>query len=86
MTPTRTCVGCGQRAAQPLLQRFVLQAGGLVLDGGRRAPGRGGYLHDDPACWRQFTRRRGPVRSLRAPVERAAREALTTVLADRREA
>ena len=81
MIPSRTCVGCGQRAAKPQLRRFVLTAEHLVLDGSRPATGRGAYLHDNPTCWREFTRRRGPVRSLRATPDRAARVALTTALA-----
>jgi len=73
--PVRTCVGCGARAPQRALLRFATGPTGLRLDGRRRAPGRGAYLHASPECWRTFTRRRGPVRSLRsspAPAERAA--------------
>jgi len=64
--PIRTCVGCGERAPQRTLVRLVAAADGLALDlPGRRAPGRGAYLHVAPACWTTFARRRGPVRSLR---------------------
>jgi len=73
--PIRTCVGCGGRAPQRVLLRFAAGPAGLRLDGRRRAPGRGAYLHASPECWLAFTRRRGPVRSLRAspaPAERAA--------------
>ena len=73
--PIRTCVGCGARSPQRALVRFVAGPAGLRADGRRRAPGRGGYLHASPECWRAFARRRGPVRSLRvspAPAERAA--------------
>ena len=64
--PIRTCVGCGERAPQRTLVRLVATADGLALDPpDRRAPGRGAYLHAAPACWTAFTRRRGPVRSLR---------------------
>ena len=72
--PIRTCVGCGARAPQGALVRFVASPG-LRLDRSRRAPGRGAYLHASPDCWRTFARRRGPVRSLRvspAPAERVA--------------
>jgi predicted RNA-binding protein YlxR (DUF448 family) len=50
--------------------------GALRRDAGRRAEGRGAYLHGRPSCWEKFVARRGSVRSLRAAVPRAAREAL----------
>jgi len=76
--PVRTCVGCGQRAPQAALLRFVAGADGLELS--RRAPGRGAYLHRRPECWAAFTRRRGPVRSLRIAAARAERERLVAML------
>jgi len=86
--PTRTCVGCGSRAPQRGLRRFVAGAAGLHLDGARRAPGRGAYLHVSPACWLAFARRRGPLRSLRrspAPAERAALVAALSAATERGE-
>jgi predicted RNA-binding protein YlxR (DUF448 family) len=85
-TPVRTCVGCGARAAQGELVRFVAIADALALDDRRRLPGRGAYLHRQPACWTAFVRRRGTVRSLRAAPSQAAREALVDRLAARAEA
>src|SRR5213076_3168137 len=41
--PVRTCVGCGARAPQRALRRFVAGPAGLRLDGRRRGPGRGAY-------------------------------------------
>lgn len=80
----RTCVGCGTRAPQGALLRFVSAGdGGLTLDPRRGLPGRGAWLHGDPACWSAFVGRRGPVRSLRATPTRAAREALRATLATR---
>jgi predicted RNA-binding protein YlxR (DUF448 family) len=79
--PVRTCVGCGARSPQATLLRFVLSGGTLALDPGRRLGGRGAWLHRDAACWREFVRRRGPVRSLRANPSRAAREVLQEALA-----
>ena len=83
MIPIRTCAGCGDRAPQPRMQRFVAGSQGLALDGGSRAAGRGAYLHPVPGCWAQFVRRRGPVRSLRVAADRATREALVAALASR---
>lgn len=81
--PIRTCVGCGRRAPQASLRRFVLDGEHLALDTRRRAPGRGAYLHPEPGCWAGLVRRRGPVRSLRATPTRVAREALTAALSSR---
>ncbi len=64
-TPTRTCVGCRERAPSTCLLRFV--AAGLTLrpDPGRRLPGRGAHLHPDPACFALAERRRAFGRALR---------------------
>ena len=76
MTPVRSCVGCGERSPQVELVRMTWRDGALRRDGARRTDGRGAYLHERPACWDTFVARRGPVRSLRTAVPRAAREAL----------
>ena len=78
--PVRTCVGCGGRAAQHALRRFVAGATGLELDRDRRGAGRGAYLHAEPACWTAFVRRRGAVRSLRTSPTPADRERLVAAL------
>jgi hypothetical protein len=79
--PVRTCLGCGVADPQSALLRFVRDGGGaLRLDVQRRAGGRGGYLHRRPECWARFTRRKGPVRSLRAVIDRPARAALVAQL------
>ncbi|MCW5891892.1 MAG: YlxR family protein [bacterium] len=78
--PVRSCAGCGARAPQQALVRFVAVAGALVLDPRRRRPGRGAYLHRDASCAQSFIARRGPVRSLRCNPARAAREALVGAL------
>ena len=52
--PQRTCVGC--RTVQPKRQlvRLVRTAEGAVaIDPTGKAAGRGAYLHDRAACWRQ---------------------------------
>jgi predicted RNA-binding protein YlxR (DUF448 family) len=81
MTPMRSCVGCGERAAQATLLRVVWQGGRLGADRARRAGGRGAYLHERSSCFDAFVVRRGSVRSLRAAVPRAAREQLVRALA-----
>jgi predicted RNA-binding protein YlxR (DUF448 family) len=77
----RTCLGCGKVDQQPALIRIVRDgAGRLRLDAERRAGGRGGYLHRAPECWARFAQRKGPVRSLRAAVDRPTRVALVAHL------
>ena len=64
--PARTCVGCRQEAGKRALVRFVRGADGAVVeDATGRAPGRGAYLHDDPACRELATRKRSLERALR---------------------
>ena len=67
--PTRTCVGCRNRAPADSLLRFVAAEteDGLRLlpDPKRRLPGRGAHLHPDPACFAQAERRRAFGRALR---------------------
>ena len=43
--PTRTRVGCKERAPQRELLRVALVDGKPVADSRRRLPGRGGYVH-----------------------------------------
>jgi predicted RNA-binding protein YlxR (DUF448 family) len=84
VTPVRTCVGCGARAPQPTLHRFVAERdGGLRADSARRAPGRGAYLHLRAECLRRFARATGAVRSLRRTPTPAARARLAAQLDER---
>ncbi len=64
-SPTRSCCGCGGKAPQAALQRFVLRDGELQPDGVPRGPGRGAYLHPEAGCLRQALRRRTVGRALR---------------------
>lgn len=73
----RTCIGCGERAAQATLLRLAINGEGrLVVDATRHAAGRGGYLHRQAACWERFSARKGQVRSLRHTIDRSERQAL----------
>lgn len=79
--PARSCVGCGRRAAQTDLVRFVASdQGDLCLDRDRTRGGRGAYLHADRACGDAFLARKGSVRSLRRTVDRPRRAALVEQL------
>jgi len=63
--PQRTCVACRQEAVKRALIRIVRGAAGdAVVDSNGRAPGRGAYLHHDPACLETARERRALERSL----------------------
>jgi len=75
-------MGCGATAPQVELLRIVRDGStGLRADVARRAGGRGGYLHRQPACWARFAQRKGALRALRAAVDRPARAALIATFA-----
>ena len=65
--PTRTCVGCGVRAARSELVRVVAAGDEIVPDVAGRLPGRGAYLHPSLACLERAQRRRALSRALRLP-------------------
>jgi hypothetical protein len=70
--PVRTCVGCRAAVPATALLRIVAVGTGasgepvaLAVDGRRRRPGRGAWLHGDPACFAAALRRRAFGRALR---------------------
>ncbi|SDE47925.1 YlxR family protein [Auraticoccus monumenti] len=86
--PVRTCVGCRERSEKSLLLRLVGRPGTceVLADPNQTAPGRGAYLHHDPACLELAIRRRALGRALRltgVDPEQAAR-ALGSVSPDLR--
>ena len=66
MSPTRTCAGCGRKAEQAELVRFVARED--VLTPGRQMPGRGVYTCDAAACFERARDRHGFAQTLRRPV------------------
>ena len=63
----RTCVACRQEAGKTTLMRVVRDArGAAALDATGRAPGRGAYVHKDPACLEIARKRRALDRALKA--------------------
>ena len=64
--PVRTCVGCGRKAPQAELLRFVARDGRLTP--GRREPGRGAYTCRRLACFERAAAQRAFARVLRRPV------------------
>jgi predicted RNA-binding protein YlxR (DUF448 family) len=65
--PVRSCVGCGRKAPQSELHRFVAENGRLMPGGGR--PGRGAYTCKRLACFERAVARRAFNRTLRRTVE-----------------
>jgi predicted RNA-binding protein YlxR (DUF448 family) len=63
--PTRTCVGCGRKAAPDELLRFREEDGELVTGAG---PGRSAYTCRRLACFERALTRRAFNRSLRRTV------------------
>jgi hypothetical protein len=59
-------VGCRSQAARASLLRVVAVDSELVVDPGRRLPGRGASVHPDLACVDLADKRRAFVRALRA--------------------
>jgi predicted RNA-binding protein YlxR (DUF448 family) len=68
MEVVRTCVGCGRKAPQRELVRFVVADGLLEHDPMARKPGRGAYTCLRRACFERATSRRAFARTLRRTV------------------
>ena len=64
--PTRTCAGCGRKAPQAELLRFVARSGELTAS--PKGPGRGVYTCRRLACFERATAHRSFNRTLRATV------------------
>ncbi|MBA2475773.1 MAG: YlxR family protein [Actinobacteria bacterium] len=64
--PVRTCTGCGRKAPQEELLRFV--ADGSELRSSPRGPGRGAYTCRRLACFERAVARRAFARTLRRAV------------------
>jgi uncharacterized protein len=65
--PIRSCIGCGRKAPQTELLRFVAAEGRLVPGSGR--PGRGAYTCRRLACFERAVARRAFNRTLRRTVD-----------------
>ena len=64
--PIRSCVGCGRKAAQSELLRFVAKDGRLIP--GSTEPGRGAYTCRRLTCFERAVSRRAFNRTLRQTV------------------
>jgi uncharacterized protein len=68
MKAVRTCVGCGRKAPQGELVRFVAANSRLEYDPTGRKPGRGAYTCRRLACFERAASRRAFARTLRRTV------------------
>ncbi|NJP05629.1 MAG: YlxR family protein [Chloroflexaceae bacterium] len=60
------CIGCRCVFAKQHLVRLVrTRDSRVILDPGRKHPGRGAYLCQNPACWERALKRQSVVRALR---------------------
>jgi uncharacterized protein len=64
--PTRSCIGCGRKAPQSELLRFVATDGRVVA--GPHEPGRGAYTCRRLSCFERALARRAFNRTLRQNV------------------
>jgi len=72
------------RDAQAAMARLAVVEGSVRVDERRCLGGRGGYLHPRRECLDRFARARTrEFRSLRAAIERGARESITRMLRER---
>jgi len=69
VTPVRTCVGCGRKAPQPELMRYVAEGRALRPDPERGRPGRGAYTCRRRSCVERAASRRAFARTLRRNVD-----------------
>ena len=68
MVPIRTCIGCRSQTERNSAVRFVLEGDQLVLDPGRRMPGRGAWVHLSSECLETALKRRAFNRAFRRTV------------------
>ena len=64
--PVRTCAGCGRKAPQAELLRFVAHEGALTPSA--KGPGRGVYTCRRLACFERATARRAFNRTLKSTI------------------
>jgi len=78
--PRRTCVGCKGTGSKYGLVRVVRAASGAEVDPAGSAPGRGAYVHPDPACIEAAITRGALARGLRIGLSEDAAARLRTDL------
>ncbi|HUK65709.1 MAG TPA: YlxR family protein [Anaeromyxobacteraceae bacterium] len=79
MESVRTCIGCGEKAAQRDLVRLLAREGQVAVDLARSG-GRGAYLHARAACLERAVKRRAFARAFRRPAVEADSRLLRDLL------
>jgi hypothetical protein len=74
--PVRTCVGCRARVPKADLLRVARTPEGVRVDPAGSAPGRGAYVHRDPACVEASLRKGALARALRTRLDQGDRARL----------
>lgn len=75
MEPTRTCIGCGEKAERRGLVRLRIDGERVVIDR-KGSGGRGAWLHADGGCLERALRRRAFARAFRGKAASIDAEAL----------
>ncbi|MCB4208077.1 YlxR family protein [Arthrobacter sp. UM1] len=74
-TPQRTCIGCRSVSDRSALVRLALEQHGdvpsVVVDPRAALPGRGAWIHRDPACVSAALKRKAAHRAFRRGVDDA---------------
>jgi len=84
--PVRTCIGCRRAFDKRALVRLVAVEGTLVVDPGKRAPGRGAYICPERSCVDKAHSARGAFsRAFRKNVATPGPEAIWMEIAGARE-
>ena len=79
--PHRTCVGCRQTLEKRELIRLVRTKHGVEIDSTGRKPGRGAYLHQNPACW-EIALKGSLAKALRTEIDHETRDMLEKYMTD----
>ena len=80
--PQRTCPRGRQVAAKRWMSRVVRPPeNGIQLDPTGKLPGRGAYLHEDPACWQAALKGNRLAQALKTELSLEEREMLAAHMA-----
>ena len=77
--PKRRCIACGEIKAQSELIRFT-RTEGLKADEGKKAPGRGTYLCNNPECISKALKKNAFARSYRTQIPKCELEEIERYL------
>lgn len=78
-TPQRTCIGCRKVDSKRSMLRIVRTTNdaGVQIDPTGKLPGRGAYLHAEPACWEAALKGNRLAQALKTELSAEEKEMLT---------